>query len=192
MNLTPEQLDQVTQYLIDHKDQFRSLWRSDADVVNLFKSGEIELSDGGPGLAERIRDTGVDARWVAPNERPLSWVCGFSLASDAENTDAAYKLINWLASPEAQAIRADDGYVVTNPKAVPLADPAARKTADPKSIADAIPETEPPDYQEWVRAFREFQAAMRGGDQTMRRITLIASGSAASGACDRRVRREFG
>ncbi len=158
MNLTQEQLDQVTQHLIDNRDQFRSLWRSDADVVNLFKSGEIELSDGGPGLAERIRNTGVDARWVAPKERPLSWVCGFSLTSDAQNTDAAYKLINWLASPQAQAIRADDGYVVTNPKAVPLADPQAQKTADPKSIANAIPETEPPDYKQWVRAFREFQA----------------------------------
>ncbi len=158
MNLTPDQLDEVTQKLIDNREQFRSLWRSDADVVNLFRSGEIALADGGPGLTERIRDTGVDARWVAPEERPLSWVCGFAITSDAENTDAAYELIDWLASPEAQAIRADDGYVVTNPKAVPLADPAARKTADPKSIADAIPETEPPDYQEWVRAFREFQA----------------------------------
>ncbi|MEZ5155823.1 MAG: extracellular solute-binding protein [Solirubrobacterales bacterium] len=158
MNLTPDQLDEVTQKLIDSRDQFRSIWRSDADVVNLFRSGEIALADGGPGLTERIRDTGVDARWVAPEERPLSWVCGFAITADAENTDAAYKLINWLASPQAQAIRADDGYVVTNPKAIPLADPAARKTADPKSIANAIPETEPPDYQEWVRAFREFQA----------------------------------
>ena len=116
MNLTSEQVDQVEQYLSEHRDQFRSLWRSDADLVNLFKSNEIALSDGGPGLAERIRNTGVDARWVAPRERPLSWVCGLSVTSDAENIDAAYKLINWQASPEAQAIRADDGYVVTNPR----------------------------------------------------------------------------
>ena len=49
MNLTPDQVDQVEQHLIDHRDQFRSLWRSDADLVNLFKSNEIALSDGGPG-----------------------------------------------------------------------------------------------------------------------------------------------
>jgi spermidine/putrescine-binding protein len=127
-------------------------------VVNLFKSGEIVLADGGPGLTQRIRDTGVDARWVAPEERPLSWVCGLAVTSAAENIDAAYALINWQASPEAQAIRADGGYVVTNPKAIPLADPSARKTADPSTIENAIAETEPPDYDEWVRAFREFQA----------------------------------
>lgn len=158
MNLTPEQLDEVKQYLIDHRDQFRSLWRSDADVVNLFRSGEIVLADGGPGLTERIRRTGVPAKWVAPVERPLSWVCGLSIASDAQNIDAAYRLINWQASPEAQAIRADSGYVVTNPAAIPLAKPGSRSTADPKSIENAIPETEPPRYQEWSRAFREFQA----------------------------------
>jgi spermidine/putrescine transport system substrate-binding protein len=158
MNLTGEQLEQVKQHLIDNRDQFRSLWRSDADVVNLFKSNEVALADGGPGLTERIRDTGVDARWVAPVERPLSWVCGLAITSDAANVDAAYKLVNWQASPEAQAIRAANGYVVTNPEAIALAPQDARKTADPSSIENAIAETEPPNYQEWVRAFREFQA----------------------------------
>ncbi len=158
MNMTSDQVEQVKQHLIDNRDQFRSLWRSDADVVNLFKSNEVALADGGPGLTERIRDTGVDARWVAPAERPLSWVCGLSITGDAQNVDAAYKLINWQASPEAQAIRAEGGYVVTNPKAIPLVDPQRRKTADPKSIENAIAETEPPIYDEWVRAFREFQA----------------------------------
>ena len=107
---------------------------------------------------ERIRDTGVDARWVAPKERPLSWVCGLSITSDTENVDAAYRLINWQASAEAQAIRAEGGYVVTNPKAIALVGPDDRQTADPASIEDAIAETEPPDYDQWVRAFREFQA----------------------------------
>lgn len=158
MNLSLDQIEQVKQHLIDNRDHFRSLWRSDADLVNLFKSNEIALSDGGPGVTERIRRTGVDARWVAPVERPLSWVCGLAVTSDAANLDAAYKLINWQASPEAQAIRADGGYVVTNPKALPLVAPAVRKTADPKSIENAIAETEPPDYREWAQAFREFQA----------------------------------
>ncbi|MGH2990046.1 MAG: ABC transporter substrate-binding protein [Solirubrobacterales bacterium] len=158
MNLTPEELEQVKQHLIDHRDQFRSLWRSDADVVNLFRSGEIVLADGGPGLTQRVRDTGVNAEWVAPVERPLSWVCGLAITSDSANIPAAYALINWQASPEAQAIRADSGYVVTNPAAIELAAPASRRTADPASIENAIPETEPPRYDEWVRAFNEFEA----------------------------------
>ena len=158
MDLDATELDEVKQHLIDNREQFRALWRSDADVVNLFRSGEIVLADGGPGLAQRVRDTGVEAEWVAPVERPLSWVCGLAITGDAENTDAAYRLINWQASPEAQAIRAEGGYVVTNPEAIELVEPRYRRTADPASIEDAIAETEPPDYDEWVRAFREFQA----------------------------------
>ena len=39
-----------------------------------------------------------NAEWVAPDERPLSWVCGLAITSSAENVDAAYRLINWQAS----------------------------------------------------------------------------------------------
>ena len=158
MNLSGEELERVKQHLIANREQFRALWHSDADVVNLFRSGEIVLADGGPGLTQRVRDTGVDARWVAPKERPLSWVCGLAITSDAENIEAAYRLINWQASAEAQAIRAEGGYVVTNPRAIELVGARDRRTADPASIENAIAETEPPDYDEWVRAFREFQA----------------------------------
>ena len=158
MELSSDQLEQVKQHLISNREQFRALWRSDADVVNLFRSGEIVLADGGPGLAQRVRDTGVDARWVAPEERPLSWVCGLAITSAAANVDAAYRLINWQASAEAQAIRAEGGYVVTNPQAIELVGAKDRRTADPASIENAIAETEPPNYDEWVRAFREFQA----------------------------------
>ncbi len=139
MKLAPDQLDGVKGYMIDHRDQFRALWRSDADLVNLFRSGEVVLADGGPGLTERIRDTGVDARWVAPVERPLSWVCGLSITSDSANIPGAYRLINWQASPRAQAIRADDGYVVTNPEAIKLAAPSSRRDGRPEDHRERDP-----------------------------------------------------
>jgi spermidine/putrescine transport system substrate-binding protein len=158
MNLTPEQLSEVGDYLDSHRDQFRSLWRSDSDLVNLFKSGEVVLADGGPGIAQRMRDGGVPAEWVAPEEGALSWVCGLAITSDSQNSDAAYGLINWQASPEAQAVRAKGGYVVTNPKAMSQVPVKYRKTADPQSVENAIPETEPPHYDQWTRTFEQFQA----------------------------------
>ena len=118
-----EQLEQTKQYLIEHKDQFRSLWGSDSDLVNLFKSGEVVVATAGPQLAQRIIGAGVPAKWSPAEEGTLSWVCGFALTSKAQNTDAAYALMNWQSSPEAQAIRAEDGYLVTNPKAIDLASP---------------------------------------------------------------------
>jgi spermidine/putrescine-binding protein len=156
--LTPEQLDEVIAYLKDNRDQFRALWRSDGDLVNLFKSGEVVLSDGGPGVAARMREAGVPVEWVEPSEGALSWVCGLALAEGAENVDAAYELINWQASREAQAIRAEGGYVVTNPAAMEIVPERYRETADPAALADALAETEPPDFDAWTRGFEEFQA----------------------------------
>jgi spermidine/putrescine-binding protein len=158
MNLSPEELAQVGAHLAANRSQFRTLWRSDSDLVTLFKSGEIDLADGGPGVAQRIRDAGVPVEWVAPKEGVLSWVCGLAITSSAQNPEAAYALINWQASREAQAIRAEGGYVVTNPTAMSMVPREYRATADPESIADAIPETEPPDFDQWTRTFEEFQA----------------------------------
>ncbi|MEZ5077640.1 MAG: extracellular solute-binding protein [Solirubrobacterales bacterium] len=158
MNMDAGTLAQVGDYMDENRAQFRALWGSDSDLVNLYKSGEVVISDGNSGLAARIEKAGVPIEWVAPKEGTLSWVCGFGITSKADNLDAAYRLINWQASPEAQAIRGESGYVVTNPAAVPLIDKANRATADPSSLDDAIPETYPPIYDDWVRTFEAFRA----------------------------------
>ncbi len=44
-SMDAEQLEEAKNYLIEHKDHFRSLWSSDSDLVNLFKSGEVVVGD---------------------------------------------------------------------------------------------------------------------------------------------------
>ena len=158
MNMSEDDLAKVGDYMEEHRDQFRALWRSDSDLVNLFKSGEVVVSDGNTAQAQRMRDAGLPVKWVAPTEGTLSWVCGFGISSRSENTDAAYRLINWQASAKAQAIRGRNGYVVTNPAALDLLPEKYRATADPSSLKTAIPETYPPIYDQWVRTFETFQA----------------------------------
>ena len=158
MNMDAEDLDRAKQYLIDHADQFRTLWGSDSDLVNLFKSGEVVVAAAGPQLAQRIIDANVPAKWAYAKDGTLSWVCGFAITSKAQNIPAAYALMNWQSSPEAQAIRAQDGYLVTNKKAIALAPPDYKSTSGVEYADQAIPETHPPDYQEWVRAFQDFKS----------------------------------
>jgi spermidine/putrescine-binding protein len=158
MKLTKAQLQEVGAYLDEHQSQFRSLWQSDSDLVNLFKSGEVVISDGGPGIVARMVEAGIPVEWIAPEEGPLSWVCGLSITSDSQNIEGAYRLINWQASPKAQAIRAESGYVLTNPTAISLVPQKWRATADPSTIENAIPESRRPDEAEWVHVFQEFQA----------------------------------
>jgi spermidine/putrescine transport system substrate-binding protein len=158
MAMDSAQLDQTKQYLIDHADQFRTLWGSDSDLVNLFKSGEVVVAAAGPQLAQRVIGGGVPAKWAYAKDGTLSWVCGFALTSKAQNIPAAYALMNWQSSPEAQAIRARDGYLVTNKKAIALAPPNYEQTSGVDYVDQAIPETHPDNYQEWVRAFQDFKS----------------------------------
>lgn len=157
MNLTQEQIEQVRDYMIEHRDQFRSLSHSDSEVVNLFKSGEVVVSNGGRAVADRLNEEGVPVKWVVPKERAISWVCGFGITSNAKNLPAAYRLINWQASPESQAIRAKNGYIVTNEKAMPKVPEKYKESADPSMLDHAIPETHPPHFEEWTKAFQQFQ-----------------------------------
>jgi spermidine/putrescine transport system substrate-binding protein len=158
MNLSPDEIDQVKSYLLDHRDQFRDFAESDASMVNDFKSGEVAIADGGRGTTEAMIRDGVHAQWIAPKEGVLSWVCGLGITSKAQNIPAAYKLINYYASPAAQAIVGESGFVAMNPKAVPLIDPAFRETADPKTLRTAIPETEPSTGELYDRAWQEIAA----------------------------------
>jgi spermidine/putrescine transport system substrate-binding protein len=155
MDLTPDQIDQVKEYLLDHRDQFRDFAESDASMVNDFKSGEVVIADGGRGTTETMIKDGVPAQWIAPKEGVLSWICGLGITSNAENLDAAYKLINYYTSPEAQAIGGESGFVVMNPEAMPLVAPEYRKTADPKTLDTAIPETQPSAEELYDRAWQE-------------------------------------
>jgi len=158
MNMTKEELDQVSEYMMENRDQFRSLSRSDSDLVNLFKTGEVVVADANTAVAQRMREAGVPIEWVEPAEGAISWVCGFGIGSKAENTDAAYRLINWQASPEAQAIRGKNGYVVTNPAALERIPQRYQATSDPAALKSAIPMSNPPNFDQWERSFQSFQA----------------------------------
>ncbi|HYC81407.1 MAG TPA: extracellular solute-binding protein, partial [Solirubrobacterales bacterium] len=153
--MSEAELEEAKQFLLENKDKVRSYATSDSDLVNLFKSGEVVVSNGGRGSTEEMQDEGLPVKWVEPKEGYWSWVCGLGITSKAKNIQAAYKLIDYYASPEAQAIFAGGGFVVTNPAAEPLIPAKFRKTADPKSITGAIPLTEPPNNEAYTKAWQE-------------------------------------
>ena len=158
MNLSPEQVEEAKQYLLDHRDQFRSFPESDSDLVNLFKSGEVVIADGGRGTAQDMIDDGLPVEWIAPDEGALSWVCGLGLTADAQNLQAAYRLIDYYTSPEAQAISASLGFVAMNPDALATVPAKFHDTADPNNLKTSIPETQPEASDAYDRAWQEVAA----------------------------------
>ena len=139
-------------------DHFRAFARSDSDMGNMFKSGEIVLSDGGRGTAGDIVAGGGNVGWSAPEEGVLSWVCGLTISSEAENIDAAYAFINDATSPETQALFGNNGFVMINPKGVPFVDEENVEGADPAFIAGAHPEVAPVNADTWRKYWQEVRA----------------------------------
>jgi len=158
MSMSDDQVEEAKNFLIDHRDDFRSFIGSDADKVNLFKSGEIVISDGGRGSAANLRKEGIPVEWVAPEEGAMAWVCGLGITQDAENTDAAYKLLNYFVSDEGQKTIASAGLTVVNPNVMKQIPKDQRYTADPSSLDDVIAEVQPENWQTWQRAWKEVKA----------------------------------
>ena len=158
MNLTDEEVEEAKQHLLDNRDNFRAFAESDSSMVNLFKSGEVVLADGGRGTTEAMADDGLPVEWVAPQEGALSWVCGLAISSKAQNIDAAYRLIDYYASPEAQAISAAMGFVAMNEDALPMVPKKFQDSADPRNLETAIAQTEPENADVYERAWQEVLA----------------------------------
>ena len=70
----------------------------------------------GRGTALAAQQAGLPVKWIAPKERPLSWVCGLGIPSKSQNIPAAYKMINYYLSPKTQAASGAEGYVVGSVK----------------------------------------------------------------------------
>ena len=65
------------------------------------------------------------------------------------------ELLEANADRIAQAISAENGFVITNPKAEPLVPKKYKETSNPESIKGSLPLTEPDDIEAYTRAWQE-------------------------------------
>ncbi len=165
INMDQAQIDQIKQYLIDHKSQFRTFWKGDAEVKSLFKSGEIVISSGYPDTAKALTKEGVNAKFATAKEGQFLWACGYGMTPDVapENLDAVYALLNYYSSPEAELYEAEQwNYQIANQKTLDLASPELIKEASldaPFHLENAIPASPPANRDAWVAAWTEVKAS---------------------------------
>lgn len=157
-NMSAQDLNKVGRYLLAHANQFRAFPKSDANMLNLMKSKEVVLMDGGLGTAQEMIAGGVPVKWVKPKEGYYSWVCGLAVTKNAQNVNAAYALLNYYSSAQAQARFGNEGYVVLNQNAIAKVKPSNRKFADPASLSGAVVEQEPSDKARWSEIYQEVVA----------------------------------
>jgi spermidine/putrescine-binding protein len=162
LHLTDEQLENVKNMFIEAKQngQFRTFYQTDSDQVTLFKGHEVWLMPGGRGTALDIQREDEPVEFQMADEGQILWTCGYGISAKTKNLDAAYALLNYYLSPEAEAYEATHWhYMITNIDTLKVVDPKVRKDAGldfAYDLGNAIPAAPPTEgYDKWIRAWQE-------------------------------------
>jgi spermidine/putrescine transport system substrate-binding protein len=165
LHMSDAQLEQVKQFWMQHKDQFRTFWKGDASIKTLFKSGEVVIASGYPDNAKSLTKEGMNVKFVVAKEGQFLWACGYGITPniDPKNLDAAYALLNWYTSPEAELFEAENwNYQVANKDVLDIAPPEVIEAASldaPMNMENAIPAAPPENRAAWVAAWTEVKAS---------------------------------
>jgi spermidine/putrescine transport system substrate-binding protein len=160
LHMTDAQLDQVKNFLIAHRSQFRTWWESDTDNEQLYKTGEIWISTGYRDDAYTIQKSGVPNDFVLPKEGSLEWTCGYGISAHAHNLNAAYAMLNWYASVQAETYEAKTWfYRIANVKArAALPKSVLDRSGNNQKLLNPIPASEPANYTAWVQVWQDVKS----------------------------------
>jgi spermidine/putrescine-binding protein len=162
-NLTDEQVQEVADYFIAHKDQFRAFFEGDADLLSLYRNEEIKAAAAFPGYEATLAKEGMDIGFNFAEEGTLTWMCGMGISADAENVPAAYAWLNHFLSTDIQKYFAEKwNYLASNEKTLATLNQKtidALQMEDPTWLSDAIPTQIAGNYDVWLDAMRQIKSA---------------------------------
>src|SRR5689334_6316010 len=101
-DMTPAEIKTVTDFLIAKKKegQFRVIWSSFEQAVNLIVSKEVYVIDCWEPMVFAAKAKGVDAVYADPKEGHLLWAMAAYLVNNprrpAERTDGSYALLDFM------------------------------------------------------------------------------------------------
>ena len=126
-NMTAAEFKTVIDFLIEKKKggQFRTLWSSFEQAVNLIVSKEVKVIDCWEPMVGAAAAKGVKSVYAAPKEGYLLWAMAAYIvrnpARSPEQTKAAYALLDFLIGPWYGAKITLTRSYMTNTQAVPYA-----------------------------------------------------------------------
>jgi spermidine/putrescine-binding protein len=122
-DMTPEEVKTVIDFMIERKKagQFRLMWSSFEQAVNLITSKEVHVIDCWEPMVFVAKAQGHNAVYAAPKEGYLLWAMAAYVVNNPDQSDddrrATYQLLDFMLGPWYGAkITLLRGYM-TNPKA---------------------------------------------------------------------------
>ena len=118
-NLTDEQIAAAQETLLKQKPLVRKYWATAGELVDLFKSDEVWISNTWAGYqSSLLAAEGVDVVEFIPTENAEGWMDSFMVVKGTPNEECAYKFLNMAVSEAGQCGVANvNGYSATNPTA---------------------------------------------------------------------------
>jgi spermidine/putrescine transport system substrate-binding protein len=93
-NMTPEEIQQCKEALIEQKPLNKFLWSSEYGQMHpAFKSGDIWITYSWQAAYVIMKDAGLKVAFMEPEEGRLAWCCGWTLGSKTENFHHAHKYV---------------------------------------------------------------------------------------------------
>jgi spermidine/putrescine transport system substrate-binding protein len=172
--LTPEQLEQATQFLIKlKKDHVRTMSASWGELADALGRGEVVITfSGGEFLKKFAGDKGKKVELTYPKEGTFAWLDSYCLAKGAPNKEAAHKCANQALDVEGQRAFGEKTFqAIVIPDAIAKLDPATKALYPYDNLAEfqakakffPMPPLEPDgkhaSYEDWTAAYQKFKAA---------------------------------
>ena len=143
-DMTKDEFKTVIDFLVDQKKkgQFRVIWNSFEQAVNLIVNKEVYVIDCWEPMVFVAKSKGVDAVYADPKEGYLLWAMAAYLVKNPnrseEQTKAAYQLLDFMLGGWYGATLTKLRGYMTNPQAVDYAkaNPSEFPAEDAKRVAD--------------------------------------------------------
>lgn len=117
--LDDAQMERAKQKLIEQKPLIRKYWGTAGELINLFASGEVWISNtwGGFQVNELLKQ-GIPVKEFIPKENAEGWMDSWQLVKGSPNVDCAYKWLNFSLTAAGQCgMSSVTGYSAANPVA---------------------------------------------------------------------------
>jgi len=166
--MNDDELAQVRAKLIAQKPLLRFYWDDVTSLDQALASGEIVASTGWNESLVRLKQQGLDIKYMNPKEGILTWVCGLSVMEGAPGDEqAAYDFINAMQDPESGKFLIENwGYGHSNKKSFETVKPERLAELGFSSPADLFAqgiffvEVEPKLKERYNALFEEVKAGL--------------------------------
>jgi putative spermidine/putrescine transport system substrate-binding protein len=118
--LTKPQFDAAVSLLKGQRKLIKKYWESEADEINLFKSGDVVIGASWPYQTLQLQAAKAPVKELIPKEGATGWADTWMLAKHAPHPNCAYMWMKYVTTPQVEAKQAlVFGETPVNPKACP-------------------------------------------------------------------------